>query len=39
MKEAVLSICITVLVILCYGEPDILDGIIKRANSVECVKP
>lgn len=30
--DAVLIICITVLVILCIGEPDLLDAIISRVG-------
>ena len=32
-SEAVLYICITVMVILCFGEPDLLDAIISRVGS------
>lgn len=32
MGDAILIICITVLCILCIGEPDILDGLIKLVN-------
>jgi hypothetical protein len=34
----VTAICLTILVILCAGEPDILDGLIKRANTMEQCK-
>ena len=30
--EAVAIICLTILFILCYGSPDILDGLIKIIN-------
>jgi len=33
MKEdAVLYICVTILTIMCIGEPDIIDGLIKLLN-------
>lgn len=28
--------CFTLLIILCVGSPDILDGLIKRANETAC---
>lgn len=44
-KRATISIgdgiggfAIIVLIIMCLGTPDILDGIIKRVNTVECGK-
>ena len=37
-SEAAALIFVLVLTVLCYGEPDILDGLIKRANQVECSK-
>ena len=30
--EAISKVCITVLLILCIGDPDILDGLIKQLN-------
>ena len=32
IEGAVMIICATVLLILCWGDPDILDGLIKMAN-------
>ena len=38
MSEAISAICITVLIILCAGEPDLLDAIIKHVSTTECTK-
>lgn len=35
MSDTVLFICITVLIILCAGDPDLLDAIIKSVS--HCV--
>jgi len=32
-QNAVFIVCFTLLVILCIGDPDILDGLIKMANN------
>ena len=31
-EEATFILCVTILIILCWGNPDILDGLIKLAN-------
>ena len=37
MKHIAEAFLIIALIVLCYGSPDILDGLIKRAN-MECGK-
>lgn len=32
-------VAVFALLILCEGDPDIIDGWAKRANQVECLKP
>lgn len=32
MSEAVAVICLTILIILCAGEPDLLDAIVDRVS-------
>lgn len=36
MSDAIVAICITAMIILCAGEPDMLDALIKRVGTVEC---
>ena len=36
MSDSVTIICVAILIILCVGEPDLLDTIIKRVGTVEC---
>jgi len=36
--DAAILICITVLIILCAGKPDLLDAIVNRINHCEDVK-
>jgi hypothetical protein len=38
LGDAVFWAAVFALIVLCRGEPDILDGLIKRANTVECTK-
>lgn len=35
-ENAVFFICGTVLLILCVGEPDIIDGLVAMLNSAGC---
>ena len=35
-SEAALIVCVTILVILCAGEPDIIDGLAAMLNGAGC---
>lgn len=36
MSDFGFYLCITVLTIFCWGDPDLLDGLIAATNGVEC---
>jgi len=36
MSDAICCFIWMIALLMCLGEPDILDGLIKRANNIEC---
>lgn len=38
VAEALFYIAVLIFILMIIGEPDVLDGLIKRANNIECVE-